>query len=73
MGSQRAKLTPQMLQYDDFDDRAEARWLSYLMYFHRTNYRSDVINTDRLGFRISHGASEPASAGGNMPKGPVRL
>ncbi|MGH3750840.1 MAG: SGNH/GDSL hydrolase family protein, partial [Micromonosporaceae bacterium] len=42
-------------------------------YFHRTNYRSDVINTDRLGFRISHGASEPASAGGNMPKGPVRL
>lgn len=69
----RETLTPQMLVYDDFNDRAETRWLPYLMYFHRTNYSSDVINTDRLGFRISHGANEVGSVGGAMPPGPVRL
>lgn len=69
----RETLTPQMLVYDDFNDRAETRWLPYLMYFHRTNYSSDVINTDRLGFRISHGANEVGSVGGVMPRGPVRL
>lgn len=69
----RETLTPQMLVYDDFDDRAETRWLPYLMYYHRANYSSDVINTDRLGFRISHGAKEVGSVGGNMPDGPVRL
>ncbi|MEE1754117.1 Inducer of phenazine A [Streptomyces sp. SP18CS02] len=72
MTSQRELLTPQMLRYDDFDDRAETRYLPYLMYFHRAGYRSETINTDRLGFRISHGADEKASVL-NQPKGPVRL
>lgn len=72
MKSQRELLTPQMLRYDDFDDRAETRYLPYLMYFHRSDYRSETINTDRLGFRISHGGTERASAL-NHPKGPVRL
>jgi hypothetical protein len=62
-----------MLQYDDFDDPSERRWLPYLMYFHRAQYRSDVINTDTLGFRIAHGADGTASLGGGMPSGPVRL
>ncbi|QNP68694.1 Inducer of phenazine A [Streptomyces roseirectus] len=65
-------LTPQMLRYDDFDDRAETRYLPYLMYFHRANYRSDTINTDRLGFRMSVGNGTQASVD-NLPKGPVRL
>ncbi|MFI6513817.1 SGNH/GDSL hydrolase family protein [Streptosporangium sp. NPDC050855] len=73
MKSQRAALTPQMLRYDDFDHRSETRWLPYLMYFHRVGYRSEVINTDALGFRISHGAGARASAGGDLPRGPVRL
>ncbi len=73
MTSQRARLTPQMLRYDDFDDRGETRWLPYLMYFHRADYHSEVINTDPCGFRVSHGAGETASAGGRLPGGPVRL
>lgn len=73
MVSQRATLTAQMLQYDDFDDRAETRYLSYLMYFHRANYRSGVINTDKFGFRVSTNGTEQASLGGTVPAGPVKL
>lgn len=72
MTSQREALTPQMLQYDDFDDRGETRWLPYLVYFHRTDYRSPVINTDHLGFRRSHGDGEVGSVG-DLPGGLVRL
>ncbi|CAL9442321.1 Inducer of phenazine A [Streptomyces atacamensis] len=72
MSSQRELLTPQMLRYDDFDDRAETRYLPYLMYFHRAGYRSETVNTDRLGFRISCGATEQGSVE-KPPKGPVRL
>lgn len=72
--SQRAALTPQMLQYaDKFDDRGDIRWLPYLMYFHPTDHRSEVVTTDRLGFRIAHGAGAQASVGGRLPAGPVRL
>jgi hypothetical protein len=62
-----------MLQYDDFDDRSETRWIPFLMYFHRIDYRSSVINTDGRGFRFSHGGEQVASAGALMPRGPVRL
>ncbi|MGP3999331.1 SGNH/GDSL hydrolase family protein [Streptomyces sp. 8N706] len=72
--SHRAELTPQMIQYSEkFDDRGDIRWMPYLMYFHPAGHRSDVVNTDRLGFRISHGADDHASAGGRLPQGPVRL
>jgi hypothetical protein len=74
MGSHRAELTPQMLQYaEKFDDRGEIRWLPYLMYFHAPEHRSEVVNTDRLGFRLSEGQGQRASAGGRVPDGPVRL
>lgn len=62
-----------MLQYDDFASRGETQYLPYLMYFNRPDYRSEAINTDRLGFRISHGATEQASVGSSIPEGPVRL
>jgi hypothetical protein len=63
-----------MLKYEEkFGVRGEIRWLPYLMYFHLPNYSSEVINTDRLGFRISKGAGGQASAGGRVPEGPVRL
>lgn len=74
--SARSELTPQMLQYaEKFDDRGDIRWMPYLMYFHPVNHRSDVVNTDWLGFRISHGSEEGdiASVGENLPSGPVRL
>lgn len=75
MTSARAELTPQMLKYAErFDDRGEIRWVPYLMYFHPADYHTDVVNTDPLGFRLSHGPSgEDASAGGNVPDAPVRL
>lgn len=67
-------LTPQHAEYARFDDRTEARYLPYLMYFHRADYRSAVINTDRAGFRISHGPDgATASAAGGLPAGPVRV
>ncbi|MCC3767829.1 Inducer of phenazine A [Streptomyces sp. UNOC14_S4] len=70
----REVLTPQVLQYDDFHDRGETNYLPYVMYFGRADYRSEVINTDRLGFRFSHGpAGQRASVGGTVPQGPVNL
>ena len=53
MNRERYTLTPHMKDYDDFVDRGETQWLPYLMYFHRRSYRSDAVNTDRLGFRLS--------------------
>lgn len=74
MSSHRAALTPQMFQYaEKFDDRGEIRWLPYLMYFHAPGHRSEVVNTDRLGFRLSEGQGRRASVGGQVPEGPVRL
>ncbi|MGY4915420.1 hypothetical protein ACWD9K_09355 [Streptomyces sp. 900116325] len=74
MAEQRVTLTPQMLAYDDFDDRSRTRWLPYLMYFHRAGYRSDVGNTHEFGFRYSHGPGDgSASAGTVAQTGPVRL
>lgn len=70
----REVLTPQHQEYAKFYDHAEMRYVPYLMNFHRTNYRSPVINTDRSGFRISHGPDgATASAAGDMPAGPVRI
>lgn len=72
--SARAELTPQMLQYaEKFDDRGDIRWMPYLMYFHAPDHRSEVVNTDRLGFRLAHGADGTASVGSRVPPGPVRL
>jgi lysophospholipase L1-like esterase len=63
--NKRDQLTPQMRIYDNFLDRGDTSWLPYLMYFHRTNYQSDVVNTDALGFRMSacgQGVTSPALA-----------
>lgn len=50
----RAELTPQMLKYaEKFSDNGAIRWLPYVMYFHPPSHRSDVVNTDRLGFRYA--------------------
>ncbi|MGF6506904.1 SGNH/GDSL hydrolase family protein [Paraburkholderia sp. 32] len=46
------RLTPQIREYDEFMYLG-VRWLPYTMFFHHKNYRSDVINTDDLGFRLS--------------------
>jgi len=52
--SERVRLTPQMLAYQEkFADSGEIRWLPYLMYFHPSNFQSPVVNTDEKGFRYS--------------------
>lgn len=74
MPSYRTRLTPQMARYEErFADSGDIRWMPYLMYFHPAGHRSDVVNTDALGFRLSHGPAGPASAGGTLPDGPIRL
>lgn len=70
----RERIAPQMFQYADFDDRGNVRWMSYLMYYHRANYRSSAINTDAGGFRYSHnGKGDVASVGERIPDGPVNI
>lgn len=44
------RLSPQLREYDEFMYLG-VRWLPYTMFFHLTNYRSKVINTDAFGFR----------------------
>ncbi|MGA7438022.1 MAG: hypothetical protein WBW32_07840 [Luteibacter sp.] len=44
------RLTPQLREYDEFMYLG-VRWLPYTMFFHLTDYRSAVINTDAFGFR----------------------
>ncbi|RKT19817.1 hypothetical protein BX285_4287 [Streptomyces sp. 1114.5] len=66
-------LTPQMAVYDEFDDPAHRNYQPYLMYFHRTDFRSPVVNTDRLGFRLSHGSAAVASVAHRRPTGRVNL
>ena len=67
-----SRLTPQMKQYEDFAT-GELRWLPYVMFFNRPNYRSAVLNTDRGGFRISHGPTGPHSVQEKFPDGQVSL
>jgi hypothetical protein len=63
-----------MRDYDDMKDPGQRRYLPYLMYFHRADFVSPSVNTDRSGFRISAGPDgAKASAGGRIPPGPVRI
>lgn len=48
------RMTPQLKEYDEFMYLG-VRWLPYTMFFHHPNYRSAVINTDGLGFRMTSG------------------
>ncbi|GAA0549576.1 hypothetical protein GCM10010172_34520 [Paractinoplanes ferrugineus] len=74
MNLKRYELTPQMRDYDAMKDPAERRYVPYLMYFHRTDFASPAVNTDRSGFRISTGPDGTrASAAGHIPPGPVRI
>lgn len=74
MKSQRAILTPHMPEYTErLYIRGTVRWVPYLMYFHPVQHSSGTVNTDRLGFRISHGVDDHASPGGRIPEGPVNV
>lgn len=70
----RSELTPQMLAYSEkFADSGDIRWLPYLVYFHPAGHRSEVVNTDNIGFRYSRRGDRRYSAAdlGGIPS--VRL
>ncbi|MFJ2778102.1 Inducer of phenazine A [Kitasatospora sp. NPDC087315] len=74
MQLKRYELTPQMRDYDKFNDAGERRYMPHLMYFGRTDFSSRTVNTDGAGFRISTGPDGiGASAAGHVPPGPVRI
>ncbi len=45
----RKELTPQMEIYDVLG----SNWHPFIMFFHRKNYKSNIVNTDNFGFRYS--------------------
>ena len=48
------QMTPHMRAYsEEFADSGNINWLPYTMYFHPYGYRSEVVNTDDIGFRYS--------------------
>ena len=65
------RLTPQMKIYDQFI--SDLRWLPYTMFFHPANFRSPVVNTDELGFRLSHYQNQPISAAKFPTDKPINL
>lgn len=53
-----------MLTYDQFASRSRSQYLPYVMGFNAADYRSEAINTDRLGFRLAYDAQgRPVSVG----------
>lgn len=50
----RYELVPHIKYYDDM----RIAWVPFLMHFHESNYRSDVVNTDFQGFRRTFITSE---------------
>ena len=65
----RYKLTPQMREYDKIGQV----WLPYLMYFHRPNFSSKVVNTDSRGFRVSYKDKRKISNFENKAQDPTCL
>lgn len=70
----RAKLTPQMLAYDEvFSDQGRIRWQPYIMYFQPPHHRSAVVNTDSLGYRFTHCHDRPISVADHAPHDSVNV
>jgi hypothetical protein len=65
------RLTPQMKIYDEFI--SDVRWLPYTMFFHPADYRSAVVNTDKLGFRDSPWNGRRVSVADLPAEGPINL
>lgn len=60
----RVKITPQMLDYDQFSNRGRSQYLPYIMSFNAPSFKSASINTDHLGFRVSYDSKgNPFSVG----------
>jgi hypothetical protein len=66
------ELTPQLREYDEFMYLG-VRWLPYTMFFHHRNYTSAIINTDDMGFRLSHSPCGWASTADFPADKPVNI
>ncbi|WHM40037.1 SGNH/GDSL hydrolase family protein [Streptomyces sp. BPTC-684] len=69
---QQKKLTPHMRHYEEFAT-GDIRWLPYVMFFNRPDFRSPVVNTDAGGFRLSTDGSGSFSLKGRLPEGEVSV
>ncbi|MCE4946270.1 SGNH/GDSL hydrolase family protein [Streptomyces noursei] len=50
----RNELAPYLAGYEEkFTSKGEIRWLPHLLFFHPQSHRSDVVNTDSIGFRYA--------------------
>ncbi|PRH79807.1 inducer of phenazine A [Streptomyces solincola] len=70
----RTELAPYLRGYDEkFTSKGQIRWLPHLLYFHPKSYRSDVVNTDSVGFRYATHGERSHSVADRGDTGPVRL
>ncbi|MFE2294824.1 SGNH/GDSL hydrolase family protein [Streptomyces sp. NPDC059452] len=50
----RNELAPYLAGYEEkFTSKGDIRWLPHLLFFHPQSYRSEVVNTDSVGFRYA--------------------
>ncbi|KVC65605.1 hypothetical protein WI73_21175 [Burkholderia ubonensis] len=56
----RYALVPQMVEYDRLMAPSRLRWHPHVMFFHPENYLSEVVSTDRWGFRYGSGRNGEA-------------
>ncbi|PKW16738.1 hypothetical protein A8926_4613 [Saccharopolyspora spinosa] len=63
-----------MVGYEEkFTSVGEIRWVPHLLYFHPRNHRSDVVNTDSVGFRYAYDGDSRHSPADFGNTGSVRL
>lgn len=70
----RTELAPHLLGYEEkFTSKGEIRWLPHLLYFHPKSHRSEVVNTDSVGFRYATDGDRSISAADHGSADSVRL
>lgn len=68
------ELAPHLVGYEEkFSSVGDTRWVPHLLYFHPQSYRSQVVNTDSVGFRYARDGVRDVSVADNGTSGPVRL
>jgi hypothetical protein len=70
----RNELAPYLAGYEEkFTSKGEIRWLPHLLFFHPPSHRSDVVNTDSIGFRYATDGGRSYSVADQQDAGSVRL
>ncbi|MFJ8748408.1 SGNH/GDSL hydrolase family protein [Streptomyces sp. NPDC102441] len=70
----RTELAPYLRGYEEkFTSGGEIRWLPHLLYFHPQSHRSEVVNTDSVGFRYATDGDRSYSVADHGSADSVRL